>query len=142
MKFNHADHRSTKRLFTCLSFARLGCIMGCVFIAFLGNIRTVRYGTTSSDLIDCAGLSHTSDSGPINYTDDDNLLPTEAFLSSEQKDDPFLLLLSLRERCDSYACAWMRSCVAWPQTRGRAQLYQESSRTSLIRILHSVQLRC
>jgi hypothetical protein len=142
MKFNHADHRSTKGLRTCLSFARQGCILGCVLIALLGNIRTARYGTPSSDLIDCAGFSHASDSGPINYTDDDNLLPTEAFLSSEQKDDPFLLLLSLRERCDSYACAWMRPCIAAPQIRGRGRLYQESSRTSLPRILHAVQLLC
>ena len=142
MKFNHADHRSTKRLFTCLSFARLGCIMGCVFIAFLGNIRTVRYGTTSSDLIDCAGLSHTSDSGPINYTDDDNLLPTEAFLSSEQKYDPFLMLLSLRALCNSCAQTRMRSFIAWSSTRSRGRLYQQISRTFLTRILHSVQLLC
>lgn len=142
MKFKHADRRSRKRLFTCLSFARLGCIMGCVFIAFLGNINAVLREMPTTDLNDVAGFSHASDSGPINFTDDDNLLPSEAFLSSEEKYDPFLLLLSMRELCNSCVQAWMRPCIAWPQIKGRGRMYQEKTRTSLTHIFHAAQLLC
>lgn len=142
MKFKHADQRSMKRLCTRPSFARLGCIMGCVLITFLGNIKTVLNGMPSRDATHCAGLSQAADAGPINFTDDDNLLPTEAFLSSEQKYNPFLMLLCLRELCDSSASMWIRPSVTWPQAMGRGRLYQEPSRTSLTRFLHSAQLLC
>jgi hypothetical protein len=142
MKFKHAEQLSLKRLSTCLSFSRLGCILGCVLIAFLVNLTIVLNGTPTSDLSNCAGLSHAASSGPVKFADEHNLLPTEAFLSSEQKYDPFLMLLSLRALCNSCAQTRMRSFIAWSSTRSRGRLYQQISRTFLTRILHSVQLLC
>lgn len=142
MKFKHADQRSMKRLCTRPSFARLGCIMGCVLITFLGNIKTVLNGTPSRDTTHCEGFAQAADAGPINFTDDDNLLPTEAFLSSEQKYNPFLMLLCLRELCDSSASAWLHPCIEWPQPKGRGRLDQEPLCISLTHILHSAQLLC
>jgi|GEM_PF-4018165 len=142
MKFKHAEYHSTKSLYTGFSFVRTGCILGCAVIAFLGNINTVRYGMASSDSKDCVETAHTSDAGPVNVTYNHSLLPTEAFLSSEQKDDPFRMLLSLRELCDACAQAWMRPCSAGAHTRVCNRLCLAPPRSSLFRILYSGQLRC
>jgi len=117
-------------------------MLGCLLIAFLGNNHIALYGKPPGDSSGCAGFSHAADSGPITFTDDDNLLSNEAFLSPEQKYDLFLMLLSLRERCDSHAQAWMLQSVAWSQTTDHDLLYQEPSITSFARILHSTQLLC
>ncbi len=117
-------------------------MMGCILIVFLGNINTVQLGIQLCDSTDCSEHSQTVDSGLINFTFNHNLLPTEAFFSSEQEDDPFLLLLALRERCDFHTQAWMRPYIVESQTWGRCRLYQELSRSSLSLILYSGQLRC
>jgi hypothetical protein len=140
MKFKHADYRSIKSLYTGFSFARTGCILGCAVIALLGNINTIRYGMASCDSNDYVETAHTSDAGPINFTYSNSLLPTEAFLSTEQKDDPFQMLLVLRERYDSCVQAWMRPCRA--RSQARARVYLKPARASLSRFLYSGQLLC
>lgn len=142
MKFKHAEYPQTQRLYSRLSFARMGCLMGCILIAFLENSNTARYGMQLCDSNDSIERSHTVDVGPIKFSDDRSLFPTEAFFSSEQKDDPFLLLLSLRERCDAHTQAWMCPYIVKPQAWGRGRLYQELSHASLSRILYFGQLLC
>jgi hypothetical protein len=140
MKFKHADRVSVMRVEALFSVAKISCMIGCMLIAAMGHINTVFYGPLPSVAHTADGLSHSSGTGSANLNGTSNPLPTEAFFDSEEKTNPFLLLLAFREVSAGIQIPLYPFCFTDAHLSGRFAQKAPNIYFTLIRC--STPLRC
>jgi len=96
MTFNHANHVSSVPEEIYRAAAKMCCMIGCILIAAFGHNATTFYSLLPGEATQEGELSQSTNARTANLNGNSNLLSTEVFFVSDDKTNPFLLLLADR----------------------------------------------